>query len=56
MTTDIYTAAGPSFTMRLVTTDGDMVEDRTVAATGTYSASAPVGLSCEWIVQLATFH
>ena len=55
MTTDIYSAAGSGFVMRLVTSDGDMVEDRTVSATGSYSGSASVGASCEWIVQLATF-
>ncbi len=55
MTTDMYSGSGAGFTIRLVTTDGDMVEDRIVAATGSYSATAPVGLSCEWLVQLATF-
>jgi hypothetical protein len=55
MTTDLYSAAGSGFTMRLVSNDGDMVEDRTVSATGSYSGSASLGASCEWIVQLATF-
>jgi hypothetical protein len=56
MTTDMYSGAGTGFTIRVVTTAGDMVEDRTVSATGSYSATAPVGASCEWLMQLATFH
>jgi hypothetical protein len=55
MTTEGYTAGGTSFSMRVVTSDGDIAEDRTVSATGSYTASAPVSKSCEWLMQLATF-
>ncbi|HEY8088459.1 MAG TPA: hypothetical protein VIF09_11455, partial [Polyangiaceae bacterium] len=55
MTNDLYSGPGTAFSERLVTTDGDIVEDRTVAATGSYSGTAPLSASAEWLVQLATF-
>ncbi|HEY3822145.1 MAG TPA: hypothetical protein VGL81_33500 [Polyangiaceae bacterium] len=56
MSTDLYSGAGAGFSMRLVSSDGDAVEDRTVSATGLYSATATVAASCGWVIQLATFH
>jgi hypothetical protein len=55
MTTDGFTAGGTSFDMRVITSDGDIAEDRTVSATGEYTASAPIGKTGEWVMQLATF-
>jgi fibronectin type 3 domain-containing protein len=48
--------AGASFTRRLVTLpDGDIAEDRMVAAMGSYSATAPVSPSGGWIMQMVAF-
>lgn len=50
------TGAGTGFTSRIITTpDADIAEDRTVAATGTYSATAPLSPSGAWVMQIATF-
>ncbi len=47
------TAAGSGFTKRMITTpDGDIVEDKTVTVTGSYSASAALGASAPWIMQM----
>ena len=51
------TTSGPgaSFTSRLLTSpDGDIAEDRMVTATGSYSATAPLG-SGQWIMQMVAF-
>ena len=49
------TAAGSGFTSRLITQpDGDILEDRTVTAAGSYSATAP-SYSGQWIMQMAAF-
>ena len=46
---------GTGFTRRLITSpDGDILEDRLVAATGSYNATAPVG-SGQWIMQMVAF-
>jgi hypothetical protein len=55
MTSDAYAGAGTGFSERLITNDGDVVEDRVVAATGSYSATAPLNISAEWLLQLVTF-
>jgi hypothetical protein len=55
MSTDLYSSVGTGFSERLVTLDGDLVEDRIVAATGSYAGSASLGQSCEWVLQMATF-
>jgi hypothetical protein len=48
--------AGTSFTSRIITTtDLDNAEDRIVSATGSYSATAPLGSSGLWVMQMATF-
>ncbi len=50
------TAAGSGFTSRLITQpDGDILEDRVVTATGSYSATAPLAPAAPWIMQLAAF-
>jgi hypothetical protein len=48
--------AGSGYTSRLITYDGDIVEDRIVSATGTYNATAPLTSSAAWVMQMATFH
>ena len=50
------TAAGSGFTNRMITSpDGDIAEDRLVAATGSYSATATVGPAGPWIMQMVAF-
>lgn len=47
---------GSGFTSRLLTQpDGDIAEDEMVTATGTYSATAPLGSSNSWIMQMVAF-
>ncbi len=47
--------AGSGFTSRLLTSpDGDIAEDQMVAATGSYSATAPLS-SGQWIMQMVAF-
>ena len=48
--------AGAGFTARTITLpDGDIVEDRTVTATGNYSATVPLDKNGPWIMQLIAF-
>lgn len=50
------TGAGTGFTRRIITSpDSDIVEDRVVTAIGSYSATAPVSPSAQWIMQLVAF-
>ena len=52
-TTGKFTAAGTNFTSRIITTpDGDIAEDRFVTATGSYGATATLGGSAAWIMQV----
>src|SRR5438093_1329705 len=52
----LTTGAGTSFTARMITNpDGDLVEDRIVAAAGSYSATAPLSPAGYWIMQLVAF-
>jgi glucose/arabinose dehydrogenase len=54
MTAGCFTGAGSGFTTRIITNpDCDIVEDRTVTATGSYSATAPSNDT--WVMQVATF-
>jgi hypothetical protein len=47
---------GAGFTSRLLTVpDGDIAEDQMVSAAGSYSATAPVNPSGQWIMQLVAF-
>jgi hypothetical protein len=50
------TAAGSGFTSRMITSpDGDIAEDRLVAVTGSYSATAAVSPAGPWIIQMVAF-
>ena len=52
----ITSGPGTGFTQRLLTSpDGDIAEDRMVTATGSYSATAPVSPSAQWIMQMVAF-
>ena len=55
MTAAAFTGAGSGFISRVITTpDADNAEDRSVSATGSYSATAP-NSSSNWVMQMATF-
>ena len=50
------TGPGTGFTSRMLTSpDGDIAEDQMVTATGSYSATAPVSPSGQWIMQMVAF-
>jgi hypothetical protein len=50
------TGAGNGFKKRLMTApDGDIAEDKMVTAAGSYNATAPLGSSGPWIMQLVAF-
>ena len=55
MTFDIYNAAGSGFTNRVITNFGDIAEDRSVTAAGSYSATGAMRASAPWVMQMATF-
>ncbi len=56
ITTGGFSAAGANFVNRIITTpDGDIAEDRFVTTTGSYSATASLGGSAAWVMQVATF-
>jgi hypothetical protein len=47
---------GSGFTSRMITEpDGDIAEDTVVSATGSYSATAPLGNSSPWVMQMVAF-
>ncbi len=49
------TGPGTGFTQRIITSpDGDLLEDRTVTTTGSYSATAPM-TSGWWVMQMVAF-
>jgi fibronectin type 3 domain-containing protein len=49
-------APGVGFTQRLLSMpDGNVLEDQMVAATGSYNASASLGASAPWIMQMVAF-
>src|SRR5262249_52631908 len=50
------TGPGSGFTSRLLTSpDGDIAEDQMVAATGSFSAAAPLSSAGAWIMQMVAF-
>lgn len=50
------TGPGTGYTKRVITPqDGDVLEDRIVASTGSYSATAPISPSGGWIMQMVAF-
>jgi uncharacterized membrane protein len=52
----LTTGPGNGFTSRILTSpDGDIAEDEMVAATGSYSATAPLNTSGQWIMQMVAF-
>jgi hypothetical protein len=54
MTSGVFTSAGAGFTTRIITNpDADIIEDRSVTATGAYSATA--SQSGYWLMQMVTF-
>ena len=56
ITTGGFSAAGANFVNRIITTpDADIAEDRFVTSTGSYSATASLGGSAAWVMQVATF-
>ena len=55
-TATVFTDAGTNYTKRIITVpDGDIAEDRTVTAAGSYSASAPVTGGGNWVMQMVAF-
>jgi len=52
-TLNSFTAAGSNYTLRLLTQDSDIAEDRVVNATGTYAATANV--TGPYVMQAAAF-
>jgi hypothetical protein len=47
---------GSGFTSRIITPiDSDIAEDKIVTTTGTYSATAPLGKTGNWVIQMVTF-
>ncbi len=56
MTAGKFTAAGTNFTSRIITTPrSDIAEDMFVTATGSYSATAQLSGSANWVMQVAAF-
>jgi hypothetical protein len=55
-----YGAAGGGYTVRIITSETSLAEDRIVDTIGTYAASAPVTNTDpeppQWVLQLAVFH
>ena len=51
-----FTGPGTGFTNRVITSpDADIAEDRTVTATGSYSATAPRSSGGDWVFQMVAF-
>jgi hypothetical protein len=56
MTTWAFSGAGASFTQRIITSDGNIAEDRIASSTGSYAAQATLsGSSQTWILQVVAF-
>jgi hypothetical protein len=56
MTAGVFTGASTGYTTRLITVpDADLVADRTVTATGTYSAGGNIDGTSAWLMQLVAF-
>jgi hypothetical protein len=55
-TVGLFSAGGPGYTTRIITTpDGDIIEDRVANQSGSYAASAVQNASAEWVLQAVTF-
>jgi hypothetical protein len=48
-------SAGSGFTSRIITSDGDIAEDKVVTTAGSNSATATLEGSGPWVMQMATF-
>ena len=48
-------AAGAGFTSRIITSDGDIAEDKIATAAGSNSAAATLNSSGPWVMQMVTF-
>ena len=56
ITTGGFSAAGTNFVSRIITSpDADIAEDRLVTTTGSYNATASLGGSAAWVMQVAAF-
>ncbi len=56
MTTGGFLGAGAGFSSRIITTpDADIAQDRLVSTAGSYSATATLGGSAAWLMQVAAF-
>ena len=56
MCTNAFLTPSSGFTVRVITGDGDIAEDETVAVTGTYAAGGAIQTTAPgWVMQLATF-
>jgi len=51
----VTTAAGAGYISRVITVDCDILEDRVVSATGSYSATAALDKVQPWIMQMVAF-
>jgi hypothetical protein len=51
-----FTSGGNAFTLRVITKETNLAQDRIVGAIGTYAADAPLNPAAPWVMQLATFH
>jgi hypothetical protein len=55
-TSAAFTGAGTGYTVRIITQpDMDILEDRVVTNTGSYSATAPQGGGANWVMQMVAF-
>jgi len=52
---NVTTGAGAGYTSRVITSHGDIVEDMSVSATGSYSATAPQSPAGWYVMQMAAF-
>jgi len=54
-TTDTFSYPGLTFTLRVLTANGNLVEDRPAASVGQYSADAVMTNQADWVMQVVTF-
>jgi hypothetical protein len=54
-TTDSFSDPGLRFTLRVLTADGDIVEDRPVGSVGDYEVDAVLTNWADWVMQAVTF-
>jgi len=55
MAANVFSDAGPSYTLEIKTQFSNLLEDRVVHEAGTYTASAPLIANADWVFQLVTF-